>query len=1048
MSDTTSSGGTSAVTNFGSGDGDIPAAIGGGASAGPSVGAGTATGPVASVNTAGLELPGLPAQYSTAGGLGFFTRQMEVAPTSVAVGPDGALYVGELSGLPYPEGYARVLRIADPEATTGFDGKIPSGVVETYASGFSQINGLSFDGKGNLYVLEFVNGGNIYNPSLAPGELPPSQLIRVAPDGVRTTISGPELKLGNYVFADKQTGDVYVSINNADIENGQVLRYRVDEATGKAASVEVIADGLNNPRGLAFGPDGRLYVNEQGLGTPGDSPDAATAPNVPFIPGLVSERGGFTASITRVDTDGSGDQERVLTGLPSIREYNPVTGEDRVISVGSNGFTIAPDGSAYVASGGGLSQATADALGPFGGFVRGILRVEGLFDGDPSDATITPTFDSVRYAAENGPDGSTTLFNNQSNLNDVVVRDGKLYTVDAARNVVYGFEENGDQAAPESVTAIQKRPPVLTPPQFAAVVAAGGDPSDDYRVEIAERTFKNASGAPDTPGRAAAAANPAAAGATLGAPPPGAPGAPPGANAPADASAVNAPATAPANAAPANAPANASAAVAPANAAADASAPNASANVSANATANAPADASVADATANAPADASVADAPANAPANASSVPPATPAASASANAAVAPSDAAAALPSAPPPGALGAPPSATANASGAPSDATATSRGEDAAVGAANAAAAAGLPGDLPPLDPAFPGPIDPTSPPILAGNVYTPYFDPFFGGSYAPASPKVLPAGENGNTYTVSRVYSFGDRLVDDGGTFGAASVAQAAGAPPPNASPLYYKGGFSDGPNWTGELAKILGARQGEEDTNFGYVLATARVIENPLDPFQVQTKLTNFQGQIDEFERAYGSFKANDLVTVTFGGNDLTLPSGVSPEEGIELSVEAIVDGLDRMADLGAKHFLVTTLPNIELAPLFKDPAFLEQLGAGPGTFEPLADAFNDRLKAALDEFEDEKGLDVEVLETDRLFDAIAADPLAYGFLNVDQPVLAAPPLVPGTPTVYNPAIVGQDPAVQHATLFIDPFFHPTALGHAIIAETARNELLFA
>jgi hypothetical protein len=31
-------------------------------------------------------------------------------------------------------------------------------------------------------------------------------------------------------------------------------------------------------------------------------------------------------------------------------------------------------------------------------------------------------------------------------------------------------------------------------------------------------------------------------------------------------------------------------------------------------------------------------------------------------------------------------------------------------------------------------------------------------------------------------------------------------------------------------------------------------------------------------------------------------------------------------------------------------------------------------------------------------------------------------------------------------VQHATLFLDPFFHPTALGHSILAETARDELL--
>jgi hypothetical protein len=51
----TNSGNAGATTSFGAGDNAVPAAIGGGGTAGPSVGAGGATGPVVSVNTAGLE---------------------------------------------------------------------------------------------------------------------------------------------------------------------------------------------------------------------------------------------------------------------------------------------------------------------------------------------------------------------------------------------------------------------------------------------------------------------------------------------------------------------------------------------------------------------------------------------------------------------------------------------------------------------------------------------------------------------------------------------------------------------------------------------------------------------------------------------------------------------------------------------------------------------------------------------------------------------------------------------------------------------------------
>ena len=919
-------------------------AIGNNASTGAAPGGGGTGGTSVGVSTTGVTAPTnplvLPPNYASSGNE-FYTRQSEPVPTSITTGPDGALYVSNLGAIPYPKGYAYITRVADPTSTTGFDGQIPSGTAQTFASGLTEVQSLSFDAQGNLYALEYLNANGIYSPT-APADLPPSRLIRIGTDGVRTTISGDELKLANYVKVDQATGDIYAAINNADTTNGQVIRYRVG-ADGTATN-EVVASGLNNPRGMSFGPDGNLYVLEQGVGTPAGDPNAANAPSIVFLPGAVSERGGYTGSITKLDISGAEvSQERIFTGLASFREYNPVTGQDRVISIGPNGIAIDKDGTAWVASGGGLAPATADSIAPFSDLTRGLIRVDGLFDGNSQDATLTPVFDSVKYGSERGPDGATTLFNTQSNLNDVTIgADGNLYAIDAARNVVYGLGTDGD--AVDSATVIPKQPPVLTPGQFAQQLSRGGNPAADYAVEIDQRTTKNSNGLPDTPGRAAAPTPPVTAPASSSTPfgPP-----PTGAN-------------------PAGPP---------------------------------PAGVTSADTTASA-----------NAPSAGTS---------------------------------------ATGTSSGTPPVGT-QSRGEDANVAAANsatggppsgtnAATDAGVPGAIP-VDPNFGGPSDPTSPPVTPGNIYTPYFNPFFG--YASDERLALDDGRGG-TYTASNLYSFGDRLADDGGTFGIVPFLEGNGTPTPyTTAPYNSSGSLSDGPKWTTSLSQILGVAQSDRDTNFAYESATTqRVGGDPADPFQTAY---NFEGQIGIFEAINGRFQSDDLVTVTFGANDITVP-GVQPTpELVDLTVDAIIGGLQDLADLGARHFLVTNIPDITLAPLFGDPAIGGALGIDGSIYPALVDRFNARLDTAVENFENRTDLDVNVLDLNKLFDAIADDPSAYGFTNVEESVLVSLPF-PGTQPVYNPDIVGQDPVVQHSTLFLDPFFNPTALGQSIIAESARSAL---
>jgi hypothetical protein len=105
-----------------------------------------------------------------AAGLPASLRSLAVhsVPSCVTVGPDGALYVGELTGRPFPRGKARVWRI------------VPGHRPTVFASGFTAISDLAFDGK-DLLVLEIAAKG-LTDPQLA------GALIRVAPDGRRSVV--------------------------------------------------------------------------------------------------------------------------------------------------------------------------------------------------------------------------------------------------------------------------------------------------------------------------------------------------------------------------------------------------------------------------------------------------------------------------------------------------------------------------------------------------------------------------------------------------------------------------------------------------------------------------------------------------------------------------------------------------------------------------------------------------------------------------------------------------------------------------------------------
>ena len=160
-------------------------------------------------------MPLLPTSQVTSG---------DPVPTSIVVGPDGAYYVGILAGAPFRDGVASVYRLGPGEPPT------------VYAGGFKMIIDIDFDDAGNLYVLQHAAGP-------AAGPATPGSLVRVAPDGTRTTVlAGLTMPTSVAVGPDAA---VYVSNIGLTAGAGEVVRLTLaPSATATAARVasHVFAD--------------------------------------------------------------------------------------------------------------------------------------------------------------------------------------------------------------------------------------------------------------------------------------------------------------------------------------------------------------------------------------------------------------------------------------------------------------------------------------------------------------------------------------------------------------------------------------------------------------------------------------------------------------------------------------------------------------------------------------------------------------------------------------------------------------------------------------
>jgi hypothetical protein len=131
---------------------------------------------------------------------------MQSVPTAVVQAPDGSLFVGELTGFPFPVGGARVYRVP-----------ASGGTPVVVAEGFTNIIDIAYDAATGVgYVLEHDADGIL-------GAGSAGRVVRVAANGTVTDVAGANLtKPGGITIGPD--GALYITNMSTSARDGEVVR--------------------------------------------------------------------------------------------------------------------------------------------------------------------------------------------------------------------------------------------------------------------------------------------------------------------------------------------------------------------------------------------------------------------------------------------------------------------------------------------------------------------------------------------------------------------------------------------------------------------------------------------------------------------------------------------------------------------------------------------------------------------------------------------------------------------------------------------------------
>ncbi len=284
-----------------------------------------------------------------------------------------------------------------------------------------------------------------------------------------------------------------------------------------------------------------------------------------------------------------------------------------------------------------------------------------------------------------------------------------------------------------------------------------------------------------------------------------------------------------------------------------------------------------------------------------------------------------------------------------------------------------------------------------------------------------------------SIDAIYAFGDSLSDVGNVFAATSHP---GPPIPGAP--YVNGQFTNGNVWVQDLASGLGLAPLTPSLLGGtdYAYGTGETGVTAFNTSAPGTDLLGPAGQLAQFQAVHATADPNALYTIWIGSNDLTdiLANAAPAQYAADLGTVAVnIDtAISNLASIGAKNFLVVTVPDLGDTP--------EALAAGPlasAGASAISKAFDTTLVQgaapfipSLSTLATLDSIDISVLDTYSLLDAIVAHPAAFGFTNVTQPCLTGEVNYSG----------GTPCATPNQYLFWDQL-HPTAAADLLVADRA-------